>query len=132
MGKCGSCNNFPNSCFFLTKVATWIDSKVENILLNCLPNINFGCYSTLTLPLAYNERMRILQYTLKTTWTLFPLPAEVHIIPRKCSLDLAHLSQGVLKSPRGHAPPLHFIKALISQKPFRSPSLNHTYSCSLC
>ena len=27
--------------------------------------------------------------------------------------------------------PLHFIKDLISQKPFRSPPLNHIYSCSL-
>ena len=31
---------------FLMKLATWIDSKVENmhIVLICLPNINFGCY----------------------------------------------------------------------------------------
>ena len=45
--------------FFLMKLATWIDSKVENmhILLLCLPNINFGCYGNLKLPLAYNERM---------------------------------------------------------------------------
>ena len=27
--------------------------------------------------------------------------------------------------------PLHFIKGLISQKPFRSPPLNHIYTCSL-
>ena len=32
--------------FFLMKLATWIDSKVENmhIVLICLLNINFGCY----------------------------------------------------------------------------------------
>ena len=34
---------------------------------------------------------------------------------------LSSSEPGVLKSPRGHAPPLHFIKGLISQKPFRSP-----------
>ena len=58
-GKCGSCNNFRNTCFFLMKLATWIDSKMENmhIVLICLPNINFGCYGNLKLPLAYNERM---------------------------------------------------------------------------
>ena len=57
-GKCGSCNNFPNTCFFLTKLATWIDSKKNmHIVLICLPNINFGCYGNLKLPLAYNERM---------------------------------------------------------------------------
>ena len=41
------------------KLATWIDSKVEkmHIVLNCLSNINFGCYGNLKLPLAYNERM---------------------------------------------------------------------------
>ena len=45
--------------FFLMKLATWIDSKVENmhIVLICQPNINFGCYGNLKLPLAYNERM---------------------------------------------------------------------------
>ena len=45
------------------KHATWIDSKVEimHILLLCLPNINFGCYGNLKLPLAYNGKMRILQ-----------------------------------------------------------------------
>ena len=59
MGKCGSCNNFKKSCFFRMKLATWIDSKVENmhIVLICLPSINFGCYGNLKLPLAYNERM---------------------------------------------------------------------------
>ena len=43
----------------LMKFATWIDSKMENmhIVLICLPNINFGCYGNLKLPLAYNERM---------------------------------------------------------------------------
>ena len=52
-------NNFKNTCFFLMKLATWIDSKVENmhIVLICLPNINFGCYGNLKLPLAYIERM---------------------------------------------------------------------------
>ena len=49
------------TCFFLMKLATctWIDCKVENmhIVLICLPNINFGCYGNLKLPLAYNERM---------------------------------------------------------------------------
>ena len=45
--------------FFLTKLATWIESKVENmhIVLICLPNINFGYYGNLKLQLAYNERM---------------------------------------------------------------------------
>ena len=33
--------------------------------------------------------------------------------------------------PRGISPPLHFIKCVISQKPLRSPPLNHIYSCSL-
>ena len=59
MGKSGSCNNLKTTCFFLIKLATWIDSKVENmyIVLICLPNIKFGCYGNLKLPLAYNERM---------------------------------------------------------------------------
>ena len=61
MGKCGFCNNFKNTCcfLFLIEFATWMDSKVENmyIVLICLPNINFGCYSNLKLPLAYKERM---------------------------------------------------------------------------
>ena len=58
-GKCGFCNNFKSTCCFLMKFATWIDSKVENmhIFLICLPNIIFGCYGNLKLPLAYNERM---------------------------------------------------------------------------
>ena len=45
------------------KLATSIDSKVENmhIVSICLPNINFDCYGNLKLPLAYNERMQILQ-----------------------------------------------------------------------
>ena len=40
-------------------LATWIDSEVENIhiVLICLPNINFGDYGNLKLPVAYNERM---------------------------------------------------------------------------
>ena len=44
---------------FLMKLATWIDSKVENmhIVLICLPNISLGCYGNLKLPLAYNEIM---------------------------------------------------------------------------
>ena len=44
---------------FSNEIATWIDSKEENmhIVLICLPNINFGCYGNLKLPLAYNERM---------------------------------------------------------------------------
>ena len=39
-GKYGSCNNFKITCFFfLMNLATWIDSKVENmhIALICLP-----------------------------------------------------------------------------------------------
>ena len=58
MRKCGSCNNFINLCFFfLIKLATWIDSKVENmyIALICLPDIYFSCYGNLKLPLALNE-----------------------------------------------------------------------------
>ena len=45
--------------FFLMKLATRIESKVENmhIVLICLPYINFGCYGNLKLPLAYNEKM---------------------------------------------------------------------------
>ena len=38
---------------------------------------------------------------------------------------------GPLGIPRVHAPPLHFTKCLISWKPFRSPPINHIYSCSL-
>ena len=65
---------------------------------------------------------------LKTTLTLFPWPDEDHIIPRTCSLDLAHLSKGVLKSPPGGMlHPLHFIKGLISQKPCRSPPLPYIF-----
>ena len=44
------------------------------------------------------------------------------------------LQEGVKGSPGvhwGHTPPLHFMKGHISQKPFRSPHLNHIYSCSL-
>ena len=45
--------------FLLMKLATWIDSKVENmhIVLICLPNVIFDCNGNLKLPLAYNERM---------------------------------------------------------------------------
>ena len=45
------------------KLATLKNSKVENmhIVLICLLNIDFGCYGNLKLPLAYNERMWILQ-----------------------------------------------------------------------
>ena len=34
-------------------------------------------------------------------------------------------------SPGDIPPPTHFIKCVISQKPLRSPPLNHIYSCSL-
>ena len=49
------------------KLATWIDSRMESILvlLLCLPNINFGCYGNLKLPLVYNGKMRILQLLQK-------------------------------------------------------------------
>ena len=59
MGKSGPCNNLKTECSFLLKLATWIDSRVEimHILLLCLPNINFGFYGNLKLPLAYNEKM---------------------------------------------------------------------------
>ena len=60
MGKSGPCNYLKTACFFLMKLATCINSKVENmhIVLICLPNINSGCYDgNLKLPLAYNERM---------------------------------------------------------------------------
>ena len=60
MKKIGFCNNFKNTWgFFLIKLATGIDSKVENMhtVLICLANIKFGCYGNLKLPLAYNERM---------------------------------------------------------------------------
>ena len=64
MGKNESCNNLKTACFFLMKLVTRIDSRIENmhIVLICLPNINFGCYGNLTLLLAYNGKMRILQY----------------------------------------------------------------------
>ena len=68
MGKCRSCNNLENTgfflFFFLMKLATWIDSKVENnyvFFLLCLPNIDFGCYGNFKLPLVYNGKMQILQ-----------------------------------------------------------------------
>ena len=38
---------------------------------------------------------------------------------------------GFKECPRGMLHPLHFIKGLISQKPFRSPPFNHIYSYSL-
>ena len=59
MGKCGSSNNFKNTRCFLMKFAILIDRKVENmhIVLIYLPNINFGCYGNLKLPMAFNERM---------------------------------------------------------------------------
>ena len=34
-------------------------------------------------------------------------------------------------SPGGMPHPLHFIKCITSWKPFRSPPINHIYSCSL-
>ena len=34
-------------------------------------------------------------------------------------------------SPGGHAPPLHFIKYVISRKLFKSQPINHIYCCSL-
>ena len=54
------------------KFSTWMDSKVEKryIVLICLPNINFGCYGNLKLPLAFIECESYSN--LKTTWTLFP------------------------------------------------------------
>ena len=63
MGKPGSCNYLKTACSFLMKLATWIGSRVEimHILLLCLPNIKFGCYGNLNLPLVYNEKNRILQ-----------------------------------------------------------------------
>ena len=63
MGKSGSYNNLKTACSFLMKLATWIDGRVEimHIFLLCLPNINFGCYGNLNLPLIYNGKMRILQ-----------------------------------------------------------------------
>ena len=50
-------------CYFLMKLAIWIASRVEimHILLLCLPNINFGCYGDLKLPLVYNGKMQIMQ-----------------------------------------------------------------------
>ena len=67
MGKSGSCNNLKTTCSFLMKLATWVDCKVEfmHILLICLPNINFGYYGNLKLPLVYNGKMRILQLLQK-------------------------------------------------------------------
>ena len=57
--------------FFLMKLATWIDSKVENmhIVLICLPSINFGCYGNLHWLIM---RECESNSNLKTTWTLFP------------------------------------------------------------
>ena len=61
------CNNLKTACSFLMKLATWIDSRVDiiHILLLCLPNINFGCYGNLNLPLVYNGKMQILQLLQK-------------------------------------------------------------------
>ena len=61
IGKRGSCNNLKTACSFLMKLAIWIDSRVEiiHILLLCLPNINFGRYGNVKLPLVYNGKMRI-------------------------------------------------------------------------
>ena len=92
-----------------------------HIVLICLPNINFGCYGNLNYHWLIMRECESYS-NLKTTWTLFPLHDEDHIIPRTCSLDLAHLSRGGgggggLKSPPGMLHPLHFIKDLISQKP---------------
>ena len=44
---------------FLMKFATWIGSKVASmhILLICLPNINFGCYGNLKVPLPYYKTL---------------------------------------------------------------------------
>ena len=39
---------------------------------------------------------------------------------------------GFKESPGGMLHPLHFMKILVSQKPFRFPHLNHIYSSSLC
>ena len=63
MGKSGYCNYLKTTCSFLMTLTTWIDSKKEimHIFLICLPNINFGCYGNLKLPLVYNGKMRILQ-----------------------------------------------------------------------
>ena len=41
------------------------------------------------------------------------------------------MQEGFKGSPGGMTDPLHFIEDLISQKPFRSPTLNHTYSLFL-
>ena len=62
-GMKGSRNNLKTAGSFLMKLATWIDSRVEimHTLLLCLPNINFGCYGNLKLPMVYNGKMRILQ-----------------------------------------------------------------------
>ena len=61
---------------------------------------------------------------LKTTWTLFPWPDEDHIIPRTCSLDLAYLSQGVLKSPLGAcSTPFTSLKAQYLRNPSNPHSL---------
>ena len=123
LGKCGPCDNFKNACFFLMKLATCIESKVENmhILLLCLPNINFGCYGNLKLPLAYNERMWILQYM-----DFVPMTWWGSYFTKDMLSSLSSSEPGGFKeSPGGMLHPLHFIKGLISQKPFRSPSLNH-------
>ena len=88
-GESGSCNIFKTTCSFLMKLTTWIDGKVEimHILLICLPNINFGCYGNLKLPLVYNGKMRILQLLQKyfsflmkfATW-IYSKVENMHIV----------------------------------------------------
>ena len=69
MGKSGYRNNLKTTCSFLIKLATWIDSRVEimHIILLCLPNINFGCYGNLKLPLVYNGRRAKKQMVVAPT-----------------------------------------------------------------
>ena len=114
MGKCGSYNNIKNTYFFLMKLATWIESKVKNmhIVLICLPNINYSCYGKLNYHWLIMRECESYS-NLKTAWTLFPLHDEDHIIPRTCSLDLAHLSRGggVKESSGACSTPFNSLKA---------------------
>ena len=65
-------------------------------------------------------------WVLSNHWT--------HFFPRNLRYDRYgyDVYQSGSKGPCENMPhPFHFLKGLISQKPFRSPPINHIYSCSL-
>ena len=89
------------------KLATWIDSNVENmhIVLICLLNINFGCYGNLKLPLAY-----IWENVNPTvTWKLLGLGSYY---TKDMLSRLSSSEPGVFKeSPEGMLHPFTSLKA---------------------